>query len=155
MTGILLLFALGLIFLGFEVFVPGGVLGAVGGVLLLIGCGIAFAEFGMESGVVAAVVAVALVAFTLYLELFLLPKTRFGKKMFLESAIKAKSQPPPASPAEIVGLQGETLTTLAPTGFVYIDGKKYEAASQSGLLPKGTAVKVVGADNFRLIVSKL
>ena len=155
MTGIMLMFALGLIFLAFEVFVPGGVLGAIGGVLLLVGCGIAFAEFGLNGGVLALVVAVVLVGFTLYAELFLLPKTRFGKKMFLESAIKAKSQPLPANEAEIVGSQGEALTTLAPTGFVVIGGKKYEAASQSGLLPRGASVKVVGADNFRLIVSKL
>jgi membrane-bound ClpP family serine protease len=75
--------------------------------------------------------------------------------MFLESAIKARSQPPPAEPSTIIGREGEALTTLAPTGFVLIGGKKYEAASQSGLMPKGAPVKVVGADNFRLIVSKL
>jgi membrane-bound ClpP family serine protease len=155
MTGIMLLFALGLIFLGFEVFVPGGVLGAIGGVLLLAGCGVAFAEFGTDGGVLALVIAVVLVGLTLYAELFLLPNTRFGKRMFLESAIKARSQPPPAEPSTIIGREGEALTTLAPTGFVLIGGKKYEAASQSGLMPKGAPVKVVGADNFRLIVSKL
>lgn len=154
MTGIVLLFALGLVLLFFEVFIPGGVLGVLGGILMLAGCGIAFAEFGTSGGAMATVLALGLIGSTLYFELFLLPKTALGKKLFLERSISAQSQPPPASPGEIVGQTGETLTTLAPSGYVLIAGKKYEAASQSGLLPRGTPVKVTGLDNFRLLVSK-
>lgn len=154
MTGIVLLFALGLVLLFFEVFVPGGVLGVLGGLLMLAGCGVAFAEFGTGGGAIATTLAVVLIGATLYFELFLLPKTSFGRKLFLERAIAAQSQPPPARAEDIVGRDGETLTTLAPSGYVLIAGKKYEAASQSGLLPRGTAVKVTGLDNFRLLVSK-
>lgn len=153
MTGIILLFALGLVMLAFEVFVPGGVLGVLGSLLMLLGCGLAFAEFGLRGGTAATALALVLIGFTLYFELFLLPRTRFGKKLFLERAIGAKSQPPPAADS-IIGATGETLTTLAPSGFVLIAGKKYEAASQSGLLPQGAAIKVTGLDNFRLLVSK-
>lgn len=154
MTGIVLLFALGLVLLFFEVFVPGGVLGVLGGILMLAGCGVAFAEFGTSGGALATVLAVVLIGATLYFELFVLPKTALGRKLFLERAIAARSQPPPADAGEIVGREGQTLTTLAPSGYVVIGGKKYEAASQSGLLPRGTTVKVTGLDNFRLLVSK-
>lgn len=154
MTGVILLFALGLVLLFFEVVVPGGVLGLLGAVLMLVGCGVAFAEFGQNGGVAATVFALGLISLTLYLELVVLPKTRWGRKLFLDRAIAAQSQPPPANADEVVGRTGEALTTLAPTGYVLVAGKKYEAASRSGLLPKGTAVKVTGLDNFRLIVSK-
>lgn len=154
MTGIILLFAIGLVLLFFEVFVPGGVLGVLGGLFMLAGCGVAFADYGTGGGSIATVLAVALIGFTLYFELFLLPKTALGRKLFLDQAISAQSQPPPARAEEILGRDGETLTTLAPSGYVLVAGKKYEAASQSGLLPRGTAVKVTGLDNFRLLVSK-
>jgi membrane-bound ClpP family serine protease len=154
MTGIILLFALALVLFFFEVFVPGGVLGILGGVLMAIGCGIAFYEFGVNGGAIASVLALALVGLTLYIELVLLPKTRFGKKLFLDAAVSATSQPPPAQPTDVVGQTGEALTTLAPSGVVLIGGRKYEASSQSGLLPKGAAIKVTGLDNFRLLVSK-
>jgi membrane-bound ClpP family serine protease len=154
MTGIVLLFSLGLVLLFFEVFIPGGVLGVLGGLLMLAGCGLAFAEFGTNGGAAATALAVVLVGLTLYIELFVLPKTSLGRKLFLERAIGARSQPPPARSEEIVGRTGETLTTLAPSGYVLVDGKKYEAASQSGLLPRGSSVKVTGLDNFRLLVTK-
>lgn len=154
MTGIVALFAVGLVLLFFEVIVPGGVLGVLGALLMLAGCGVAFAEFGVNGGSVATVLAFALIGLTLYFELFLLPKTAWGRKLFLERTIAARSQPPPANANEIVGQTGETLTTLAPSGYVLVAGRKYEAASQSGLLPRGTAVKVTGLDNFRLLVSK-
>lgn len=154
MTAIILFFALGLVLLFFEVVVPGAILGIIGGVFMLIGCGLAFSTYGLGGGAVAVGVAVILLGITFYLELYVLPRTRFGKKMFLEGAVQGASQPMPARADEVVGQLGETLTTLAPSGFVLVGGKRYEAASLSGMLPKGTPVKVVGLDTFRLTVSK-
>ena len=154
MTGIILLFALALVLFFFEVFVPGAVLGILGGILMAVGCGIAFYEYGLDGGAIATVVALTLVGLTLYIEFFVLPRTRLGQKLFLHTAVGAKSQPPPARPDEVVGQSGEALTTLAPGGMVLVGGRKYEAASVSGLLPKGAPVKVTGLDDFRLLVSK-
>jgi len=155
MSGIILLFALGVVCLFFEVVVPGAVLGIVGGIFMLAGCGVAFSEFGATGGAIAVVAAGLLLGLTFYVEFVLLPKTRLGKRMFLEKAVHGVSQPLPAEAKEIVGLSGETLTTLAPSGYVRVGDQKYEAFSQSGLVPKGAAVKVTGLDNFRLIVTKL
>ena len=74
--------------------------------------------------------------------------------MFLTAEVSGTSQPRPALP-ELVGKTGTTLTTLAPTGYVAIDGHSYEAQSQDGLLAKGAAVRVVAMDPFSLKVSKL
>ena len=152
MTAIVLCFALGLLLLFFEVFVPGAILGIIGGVFMLIGCGLAFSAHGVEGGVVAVAVAALSLGGTFYFELRVLPRTRWGRKMFLESAVRGASQPPPAQADEVVGQTGEALTTLAPSGLVLVAGRRYEAASQSGLLVKGTPVKVVGLDAFRLTV---
>ena len=43
---------------------------------------------------------------------------------------------------------------LSPSGYIMIDGKRYEAFCQSGQVPAGAALEVIGADNFRLIVSE-
>ena len=50
MTSILLLFVVGLLLLGFEVIVPGGILGVIGGLAMLGGCAIAFDEYGVLGG---------------------------------------------------------------------------------------------------------
>jgi membrane-bound ClpP family serine protease len=154
MTAIILFFALGLVLLFFEVVVPGAILGIIGGIFMLIGCGLAFAAYGVGGGALAVLVAVLLLGLTFFLEFYVLPRTRLGRKMFLDSAVRGASHQPPAVAADVVGQLGEALTPLAPSGFVLIGGKRYEAASQSGLLPKGAPVKVVGVDTFRLTVSK-
>jgi membrane-bound ClpP family serine protease len=154
MTAIILLFALGLVLLFFEVFVPGAILGILGGIFMLIGCGVAFSTYGSGGGALAVLAAVALLGLTFYLEFRVLPKTRLGRRMFLDAEIKGASQEPPAVPAEVVGQIGEALTTLAPSGVVLVAGKRYEAASQGGMLPKGSPVKVTGVATFGLTVSK-
>jgi membrane-bound serine protease (ClpP class) len=54
----------------------------------------------------------------------------------------------------VTGREATALTTLAPSGYVLVDGRRYEAFCQSGLAAKGSVLRVVGTDNFRLIVTK-
>ncbi|HEY0944940.1 MAG TPA: NfeD family protein [Opitutaceae bacterium] len=153
MNLLLLLFGIGVVLLAAEVFVPGGILGIFGGLALLGAVILAFVDLGAGAGWTTLAAAVATVGLLLYVELGLLPKTRTGRRLFLNAAVDGTSQELPARP-DVVGKPAEALTTLAPTGYVIVEGRRYEAFSQSGLVPKGTALRVVGLDNFRLIVSK-
>lgn len=154
MNTIILLFVVGIILMGFEVFVPGAILGIAGGVALLGGVVLAFVDFGMSGGSIALAGALLLVGLMLYVELALLPKTRLGRRLFLGSSVTGTSQPVVAEASQVVGRTAEAVTTLAPTGYVVVDGKRYEAYSQSGLIDPGATLRVVGLDNFRLIVTK-
>ncbi|MBT5904061.1 MAG: serine protease [Opitutaceae bacterium] len=151
MTVVATLFVVGVLLLGFEVLLPGGILGIFAGLCLLGGTGFAFVEFGMSGGLIALMVAVVLVAAVLYFELAILPKTAMGKRLFLKKAIDGKSSP--KRDRDYVGAEGVTLTALGPTGYIEIDGKRLEAFSRSGFLETNVPVKVVGTDNFRLIVT--
>jgi len=154
MSTIIFLFAVGVLLLGCEVFVPGAILGTVGGLCLLGGIGFAFVEFGGLAGCLATVAALVLTGIVLYLEFRVLPRTAWGRRLFLHASITGTSQPPPAEKDAVVGRSGETLTPLSPSGVILVDGHRYEAFSRSGLLEKGESVRVVGLDNFRLIVIK-
>ncbi|MBI2515773.1 MAG: serine protease [Opitutae bacterium] len=154
MNTILLLFLLGVLLLAGEVFVPGAVLGFIGGAAMLAGCIISFQQFGPAGGALATGIALALLGLTLYIELVWLPKSRVGKKLVVQSASDATSQPPLAEPSLVVGKTAEAVTTLAPSGYVVVDGKRYEAFCQNGHATKGASLRVVGLDNFRLIVTK-
>jgi membrane-bound ClpP family serine protease len=154
MTAILLLFLLGIVLLVLEVFMPSSVLGILGGAAMLWGCVLAFMHYGVRGGSVAVVAGLVLLGLALYVELGLLPRTRLGKRFFLHDSIGATSQPLPAVAEAVVGKLCEAATTLAPSGYVLLEGRRYEAFSQSGHVTKGTALKVVAVDNFRLIVTK-
>lgn len=153
MTAIVLLFLTGTMLLAAEVLLPGAIAGIIGGIALLVGSVLAFSEFGAGIGLVATGAALALLGAMLYIELVWLPRTRVGRDMVVQSTIDAQSQPPVASP-EVIGQSAVALTTLAPSGFVDVAGKRYEAFCRSGLAARGAALTVVGLDNFRLIVSE-
>jgi len=154
MNAIILLFLLGVLLLAGEVFVPGAILGILGGLCMAAACVISFQELGSFGGTVAALIALGLLAVMLYVELVWLPKTRFGRKLIVHSKVDATSQPRLAEEADVVGKTAEAVTPLVPSGYVVVDGKRYEAFSQSGHAAKGTVLRVSGLDNFRLIVTK-
>ncbi len=152
-TLILALFLLGLIFLGLEIILPGAILGIAGVLLLLGGVAVAWLEHGVQGAAVAFVVAVAAVAALLYLELRVVPRTRFGRRLFLTGAIDGASQPPVADRAsDVVGKDAVALTALAPTGLVMVEGRRYEARCDSGFAEEGTRLRVVRVESFQLVV---
>ena len=153
MTAIVLLFFSGILLLAAEVLLPGGIAGIIGGIALTLGSVLTFTEFGAGVGSAATLLALVLVAATMYLELVWLPKTRLGRAMVVDAVVDAKSQPLPAS-SDVIGKAATAATMLAPTGLVEIAGKRYEAFCQSGLAARGAALTVIGLDNFRVIVSE-
>jgi membrane-bound ClpP family serine protease len=154
MNAIVLLFLMGVVLLVFEVITPGAVLGILGGLAMLGGCAVAFHLYGAAGGGIATAVGLGILGLALYVEFVFLPKTKLGRKMFLDRSVEATSQPPIAASGSVVGKACEALTTLAPSGYVLLEGKRYEAFSQSGLIAKGETLRVAGVDNFRLIVNK-
>ena len=154
MSAILFLFITGAVLLAAEVFLPGAIAGIIGGLALLVGSILAFGQFGFAGGLAASGLAVGLVVVMLYLELVVLPKTAFGRKLVVQARVEATSQPPVADAAIITNKLAEALTTLSPSGYVLVEGRRYEAFCRSGQVPKGTPLRVVGVDNFRLIVAQ-
>jgi membrane-bound serine protease (ClpP class) len=154
MSTIVALFIVGAVLLAAEVFVPGAILGIFAALALLAGVVLSFLDYGSQGGWIAIAAALALAGLTLWFEFKILPKTALGRRLFLKAEIAGTSQPPLAETGTVVGQDGVADTTLAPTGYVTVAGKRYEAYSRSGLIAKGETLRVVGLDNFRLIVQK-
>ena len=83
----------------------------------------------------------------------ILPRFKFGKKMFLNSAVDGKSPSP--DNASFVGKCGIASTELVPSGVVEIDGKRADAFCESGHCQRGEKIEVVGATSFGLKVRKI
>lgn len=154
MNAIIILAITGALLLAAEIFLPGGIAGVLGALALLGGSLLSLREFGPTGGLIAGVGSFVLLGLMLYLELVLLPKTALGRKLVVQAKVEATSQPPPAQLEAVLDKPAEALTTLAPGGYVLVDGRRYEAYCRSGHAPKGTALRVVGMDNFRLIVTQ-
>jgi membrane-bound ClpP family serine protease len=154
MTLIVLLFIIGVMLLAADIFVSSFVMAAVGGVAMVAGCVIAYRDFGILGAGLAAVSAFILLGGAIYIELVLLPKTRMGRGLVVESTSGTSSQPPVAPDMSVVGKAATADTTLAPSGYVLVDGRRYEAFCRTGHVVRGEVLRVIGMDNFRLIVAK-
>jgi len=154
MTTVIVLFAAGILLLAIEVIVPGAVLGIAGGVAIVAGVIAAFAQFGFDGGIVAALAALVLGGVVLYLEFVLLPKTRLAKALSMSGTVAGTSQPVIAERRSVVGRQAVAVTVLSPSGYVELEGRRYEAFSRDGHTRAGERLEIVDVDNFRLIVSK-
>lgn len=152
MSLIIILFTIGILLLAAEVMIPGGILGIAGGVLLFAGCIVSFVRLGSTEGIIAIGVTVAMAVLVFYIQFKILPKTRFGKRFFLERSITGVSTAIGEEGRDLVGKTAQSVTVLSPSGYVTVAGKRYEAISQSGQIPKDTELVVTAANSFQLTV---
>jgi membrane-bound ClpP family serine protease len=152
-TTVLVLFSVGVVLLGFEVIVPGAILGLAAALFFLAGVIAAYVQDGPGAATLAGAVALALIAALLYLEFRVLPRTAWGRKMFLNHSIDGASQAPVAEAASVVGREARALTALGPSGFVEVEGRRYAARCLSGFAEAGATLTVVRVESFELLVS--
>jgi membrane-bound ClpP family serine protease len=122
-------------------------------VALIGGVVVAANERGAIGALLAGLVAIVAVCATLYAELVWLPKTRFAQSFAVKSTSGDTIRQQDVD-AAIVGKTAEAVTTLAPSGYVRVEGRRYEAFCQSGHAERGAQLRVTGLDNFRLLVTK-
>ncbi|MGJ8643108.1 MAG: NfeD family protein [Luteolibacter sp.] len=152
MTLIILLFAIGIFLLAAEVLIPGGILGLAGAVLLFTGCVVSFVQLGTMEGLSAIGIALFAAGIVFFIQFKILPKTRFGKRFFLSREISASSTALGDEARDLIGKTAVSVTVLSPSGYVTIDGKRYEAVSQSGQVAKETELLVTDVNHFQIIV---
>jgi len=153
MAEILGLFLLALLLASAEVLVPGGILGLFAVVALAAGAYFAAEPWGLGGAVLYFMLGGLVIVVAVYFEFRLIGKTRLRNRFVLGSTVSGRTESVHATD-EIIGFEGVTLTTMAPSGMIRIGDRKYEAFSRSGLLEKGQSIRVVDRDNFRLIIEK-
>ena len=83
------LVASGLLLLGVEIFVPGGVLGMIGGLALMAAMVVGFHPevFGVEGGLISAILIVLVTAAYVFVIMKFLPKSPIGRLLTLQSMV--------------------------------------------------------------------
>jgi membrane-bound serine protease (ClpP class) len=155
MTEVLVLFGAGVLLVAIDVVVPGTLLSVLGGICLVAGVVVAFREFGSNGGFIATGIAGLIGAATLYLEFSWLPKSRLARALSMAETNAGHSQPMVAERDAVVGRDAVAVTTLAPSGFVEVDGRRYEAFCQSGQVAAGVRLRVVDIAPFHLVVTQI
>ncbi len=144
------LLALGFILLFLEVFVPGGVLGVLGGVLIVYACYLAFGlsplwgTIAVGLSVIVAIVAVRLVA-----------RSRLGRKLVLEDAGARDWKAAEAGLEDLLGCEGRTLTQLRPAGLAEIEDQRVDVVADNELIDAGVPIRVCEIEGNRVVVEAI
>ena len=141
------LLTVGYILLLLELFVPGGILGILGGAAIIYGCLLAFqlgTLWGVASMGLSVVVTVGVV--TAFL------RSRTAKKLILSSEGPKTWKGQDISLVALLGREGTALSGLRPAGIAEIDDERIDVVADGEFLAAGTAVRVVEVEGNRVVV---
>ena len=145
------LLAIGILLVGAEVFVPGGLIGMLGGLCLFAAMITGFVAFGSEGGWLATGLMIVLGGVSLGVWIKVFPRTPMGRRLTL-SADGRRNKSVPDRTRELVGQTGTAQTDLRPGGVAHVAGQRLDVVSTSGYVVSGTRVVVVGVEGSRVMV---
>lgn len=166
----ILIFVLGIVLIIIELFaIPGFGVTGISGVILVVG-GLTLSmidNMAFESGqfplsqLASAFFTVIIAAFlsllgSIYLSRKLLTTTRFGEIALVTTQEKSEGYTSATTDySKMIGKEGVARTILRPAGKILIEGKTYDATSESGFIEKGEKIIVAQYINAQLFVRKL
>ena len=145
------LYLVGLVLICLEVFVPGGILGTIGFLLIVGSIWVAFVRLGTVGGSYFLVGGLVLAMASVYVVMRFGTKTRLSGKMFLQSTEKG-FRTISENLEDLQGRTGISLTTLRPSGKAMIDGRKVNVVTEGMFISKGSKIKVVMVEGNRVVV---
>lgn len=149
---ILLLIGLLLIFL--EFYIPGAIMGIIGGIMVLTSL-ILFA-YASDSPIYVALYTILTLAALVGLVRFALwriPRARQGFSIY--SGKDQEGYIASTYDRSAIGKRGVVLSDLKPGGYILIDNQQHQAISNAGYLVKGTEVIVISGQEESLIVQPI
>ena len=159
----LVLFGVGVVLVGVEVFVPGHVLPGVIGALLIIASlvmalvnldhiplGDAWRSGRLPDALATVLGAVVVTALGMWVAIRTLPHTRLGRKLVLDAVIASPGRE--RRLAGFVGTIAHAATDLRPSGKVLLGGEHHDAIADGGWITTGAAVRVVTLEGMSLVV---
>jgi membrane-bound serine protease (ClpP class) len=153
---IIFLIVVGMLLLVSETFMPGGILGTIGFILVAIGIVITYREHGSTTGNIVLVVSVVSTLLLVIIGLKVFPKTRLGKMVILDSDVSKENgyNSSVANLDGLVGMTGSVVTDLRPAGIAMIDDKRVDVISEGGYITSGESIKVIRIDGNKVLVIK-
>lgn len=150
MIFVLLLF-IGVFLIFLEFYTPGGILAVAGGFFWIIAViGYTSKADSAFDAVAFSFVAILLLIFVVWFALQRIKKSAKDNTFYLQQDQEGFQ----ASEfnESLIGKMGQTVSDLGPSGFVVVEGKRYQAIARSGYIDKGNAITVIGGQGAHLLV---
>ncbi|MFP4501394.1 MAG: NfeD family protein [Candidatus Hydrogenedentota bacterium] len=151
---VLLLYFAGLAMIIIEGFLPGGIMGIFGWLLVLGSASVGIYNYPEHTlliilGEGAGAVLGAILAFVV------LAKTRAARFLSLDTNLsEEEGYTNQKSELDLVGAHGEVYTALRPSGTILIGNRRIDAVSDGTFIDKGEAVRITEVHGNRVVVER-
>jgi membrane-bound serine protease (ClpP class) len=143
---VLILFGIFLIAMEILI-VPGFIVGVLGGVFVIMGIGWTWQVYGATAGTIVGLSSLLLTALTIWSAL----STGFWKYFSLQGQLKGRANEIDTDSIK-AGDHGAALSSLRPMGTIRVNGKRFEASSETGMIPVNYPIIVVRIEDNKIIV---
>ncbi len=151
---IVLLFLCGVALIFVEFFVPGLILGILGGLCIAASITVAVMYQPERAVVIVLLEAVGLLV-VIMLGLYALPRSPIGRAMAHTSTLEADPEwVSDATDESLMGALGEVVTPLRPAGTIRVGDRRIPAVSNGTFIEEGAAVRVVEVHGNRVVVEE-
>ncbi len=151
----LALFLIGLILLVVEGTIPGFGLPGIGGIIFVL-LGIILAMDNIRTGIISLSISIILTTLVSIYLIKLGYKIKIFDNIILKNQLdKDKGYLSVDNMDFLLDKNGVTISELRPTGFIEIDGKKYDALSASGYIESNSQIKVVKVEGAKIFVRRV
>ena len=153
---ILGLMALGLLLIFFEVFVPGGVLGVIGLLVMTGGIWLSFSAYGVLEGFVVLITCVTLSILLIGIFIKRFPYTFIGKKAILsQQEDKCDGYHAESFHSDLLEKEGIAESDLRPAGIALIEGQRFDVVTEGEYIENHNRIKVKRINGNRIIVTQV
>ncbi|NGZ73836.1 NfeD family protein [Saccharibacillus alkalitolerans] len=149
-----LLFAVGIILMALEVFLPSfGILGLLGAGSLI--GGVVMAAWATGHALQKLGIAFVLAAAAVGIVAFVFKERGIWNRFILKDSLTSEAGYNSAvTRYELVGRDAVTLTPLRPSGTVLIDGERIDVVSEGGFIERDKAVVILKTEGGRIVVQE-
>ncbi|WP_036186287.1 NfeD family protein [Ureibacillus manganicus] len=151
----IIMFIIGFLLIIGELFIPGGIVGVIGGALVIIsllfaGESVVYMAYSMLIAVIIAVLGMVIMM------KFLGKNLHFFNKLVLRDATTTdEGYVSNENRVDLLGKIGVTLTPLRPAGTVQVDKERLDVVSQGSYINSNKKVEIIQVEGSRIVVREI
>lgn len=151
----IILLGIGIVLIVLEFFVPGGIMGGIGVLSIIISLLLAADNIGHMIFSILIALLVTIIASVILFKRFGYEKGIFRHIILFDSTSSDKGYVSNVTRSDLIGLEGITVTPLHPSGTAVFNNERFDVVTEGGFINNNKKVKIIKAEGPRIIVREI
>lgn len=151
----IVLFIIGLALIVAEFFIPGGIIGLIGGACIVISLLFAGANVVHMAYSILIAMFIAVIGMVIIMKFFGKRLHFFNKLVLKDATTTEEGYVSNINRIELIGKTGVAVTALRPAGVVMIENERIDAVSEGSFIDVASKVKIIKVEGSRIVVREI